>query len=135
MQMQTGAPIKDSIALFIWLPLQKSRISAPNFLRTLLLFSLVRILLIQRFTLKVSSVLQISKNCLGFEILRAVVKKNFIFWDITPCNPLKVNRCVGGKCRLHLQKACHLLQADFLLGLFFDPEEEATCCSETSVEF
>jgi hypothetical protein len=29
--------------------------------------------------------------------------KSCIFWDITPCNPLKVNRRFGGTCRLHLQ--------------------------------
>jgi hypothetical protein len=29
--------------------------------------------------------------------------KNSIFWDITPCIPLKFNRCFGGKYRLHLQ--------------------------------
>jgi hypothetical protein len=33
----------------------------------------------------------------GFQFLTAVV----IFWDITPCSPLRVNR--GGTCRLHLQ--------------------------------
>jgi hypothetical protein len=27
----------------------------------------------------------------GFEVLTAVVMKSSIFWDITPCNPLKVN--------------------------------------------
>jgi hypothetical protein len=26
-----------------------------------------------------------------------------VFWDITPCSPLKVSRCFGGTCRLHLQ--------------------------------
>jgi hypothetical protein len=29
--------------------------------------------------------------------------KSTIFWDITPCSPLKVNRRFGGTCRLHLQ--------------------------------
>jgi hypothetical protein len=29
--------------------------------------------------------------------------KSSIFWDITPCNPLKVSRHFGGTCRLHLQ--------------------------------
>jgi hypothetical protein len=29
--------------------------------------------------------------------------KNFIFWDITPCIPLKVNQPFGGTCRFHLQ--------------------------------
>jgi hypothetical protein len=27
----------------------------------------------------------------GFERLTAVVMKNTVFWDITPCSPLKVN--------------------------------------------
>jgi hypothetical protein len=31
--------------------------------------------------------------------------------------------------------ACHLLQACFLLGLFFDPEDEAACSSERLVDF
>jgi hypothetical protein len=26
-----------------------------------------------------------------------------IFWDTTPCNLLKANRCFGGTFRLHLQ--------------------------------
>jgi hypothetical protein len=30
--------------------------------------------------------------------------KSSIFLDITPCNPLKVNRRFGGTCRLHLQE-------------------------------
>jgi hypothetical protein len=38
-----------------------------------------------------------------FEVLRAVVIKSTIFWDITPCSPLKVNRCFGGTYRLLLQ--------------------------------
>jgi hypothetical protein len=29
--------------------------------------------------------------------------KNTIFWDITPCSPLKVNRRFGGTYRLNLQ--------------------------------
>jgi hypothetical protein len=32
-----------------------------------------------------------------------VDKNGTIFWDIAPCSPLKVNRCFGGKCCLHLQ--------------------------------
>jgi hypothetical protein len=38
-----------------------------------------------------------------FEVLKAVVMKNTIFRDITPCIPLKVNRRFGGTYRLHLQ--------------------------------
>jgi hypothetical protein len=29
--------------------------------------------------------------------------KNSVFWDITPCSPLKVNQCLDKTCRLHLQ--------------------------------
>jgi hypothetical protein len=35
--------------------------------------------------------------------LMAVVMKSFIFWDIAPCNPLKVNQCFGGIFYLYLQ--------------------------------
>jgi hypothetical protein len=42
-------------------------------------------------------------DCIGFEVLTAVVMKSSVFWDITPCSSLKVNRCFGGTCRLHLQ--------------------------------
>jgi hypothetical protein len=38
----------------------------------------------------------------GFEILAAVVMKNFISWDIERCVVrLNVNRRFGGICRLH----------------------------------
>jgi hypothetical protein len=40
---------------------------------------------------------------LWFEVLTAVIMKSTIFWDITPCSPLKVNRCLGGTCRLSFQ--------------------------------
>jgi hypothetical protein len=39
----------------------------------------------------------------GFEVLTAVVMKISIFWDITLCGPLKINRRFGGICRLQLQ--------------------------------
>jgi hypothetical protein len=37
------------------------------------------------------------------EVLTAVVISSTVFWDITPCNPLKVNGRFGGTYRLHLQ--------------------------------
>jgi hypothetical protein len=37
----------------------------------------------------------------GCQVLAAVVTKTLIFWDITPCSPLKVNQLFGGTCRLH----------------------------------
>jgi hypothetical protein len=41
---------------------------------------------------------KITKN-IGFEVLRAVIMNTSIFWDITPCSPLKVNRRFGGRQR------------------------------------
>jgi hypothetical protein len=34
---------------------------------------------------------RIKKLIVGFEVITAVVMKSSIFWDITPCNPLKFN--------------------------------------------
>jgi hypothetical protein len=42
-------------------------------------------------------------NSVGFQVLTAVVMKNTLFWNITPCSPLKANRRFGGTCRLSLQ--------------------------------
>jgi hypothetical protein len=39
----------------------------------------------------------------GFAVLTAVVMNSSIFWDITPCRLLKVNRHFRGTCHLHLQ--------------------------------
>jgi hypothetical protein len=41
----------------------------------------------------------------GFDVLTAVVMKSTIFWDITPCSLLSVNRRFGGTYSLHLQGA------------------------------
>jgi hypothetical protein len=51
----------------------------------------------------------------GFEVLTAVVMKSTIFWDITPCSPLTVNRSFGGTYRLHVQGRKNKL------NLFFRP--------------
>jgi ABC-type uncharacterized transport system ATPase subunit len=40
---------------------------------------------------------------LELEVLRAVVVKSTIFWDITPCNPFRVNRRFGEIYSLLLQ--------------------------------
>jgi hypothetical protein len=57
--------------------------------------------------------------------------KSSIFWDTTPCSPLKFNQRFGGTCRLDLQERrinrtrnqCHLVHDAFLLGSFFSPED------------
>jgi hypothetical protein len=38
-----------------------------------------------------------------FEVFTAVVMKSIVFWNMTPCSPLSVNRRFGGTYRLHLQ--------------------------------
>jgi hypothetical protein len=43
------------------------------------------------------------KSCVGLEVLTAVVMRSSLVWDITPCNPVKVNPRVEGTCRLYLQ--------------------------------
>jgi hypothetical protein len=66
---------------------------------------------------------------------QAIIMKSKIFWDITLCSPLKVNRRFGGTYRLHLQGRniswarnqeallATCFHVGFLLGLFFDPED------------
>jgi hypothetical protein len=66
----------------------------------------------------------------GFVVLTAVIMKSAIFWDITPCSPLKVNRRFRGTCRLHLQGRNRAVlaicfHAGFLLGLFFGSEDKS----------
>jgi hypothetical protein len=36
-------------------------------------------------------------------LIHVIIKTSTIFWDITPCSPLNVNRRFGGTYRLHLQ--------------------------------
>jgi hypothetical protein len=73
------------------------------------------------------------------EVLTAMVIKNSIFWDITPCSPFnqrmfRKNKSLpfsGSKNKSRKRPArsrqqadydCYLLLARFLLGLFFGPE-------------
>jgi hypothetical protein len=39
----------------------------------------------------------------GFPDVVTVVMKSYIFWDMTPCTPVKVNRRFGGIYHLHLE--------------------------------
>jgi hypothetical protein len=74
----------------------------------------------------------------GFKVLTAVVMESTIFWDITPCSPLKVNGRFGGTYHLYLQgrrireARNSVIAGDkqsfhdgFLLGLFFDSDDGA----------
>jgi hypothetical protein len=90
----------------------------------------------------------------GFEVLITVVMKSSVVWNITLCSPLKVSRCFGGTWRIHLQgrrigkarnqheagsKESPLLATCFMLvSCLTDSlmlKMEATCYSETSVDF
>jgi hypothetical protein len=77
-----------------------------------------------------------------FEELKCHILNSTIFWDITPCSPLSVNRRFRGTYRLYLQgrknklskKPASLLPAScwFLSQLIFSTlEMEAVCSSET----
>jgi hypothetical protein len=73
----------------------------------------------------------------GSEVLTVVVVKSSIFWDITPCSALKVNRRFGGICCPHFRgakisrarnqhensnsSACHLLSDWYLAALVLRP--------------
>jgi hypothetical protein len=52
-----------------------------------------------------------------------------VFWDVTPCSPLSVNRRFGGTYRLHLQDRKNKLSKHSAFKLvscwtyFFDPED------------
>lgn len=84
--------------------------------------------------------------CVGFEVVTTATMKNSLFYCITGCSSLKTNRHFGVTYRLRLQgrriinaryksSACYLLQAGLLFGLFLNLKIEATCSTETSVDF
>jgi hypothetical protein len=80
----------------------------------------------------------------GFEVLTAMFMKSCIFWDITQFSTLKVIGRFGGTCRYH-PHGRRISQARALFATFFTlvsfvaysstSQMEATCCSETSVDF
>jgi hypothetical protein len=62
--------------------------------------------------------------------------KNPIFWDITPYSPLKVNRRFGGTDYLHSQgRRISQASNQYEAGSKQSPKMEATCSSETLVDF
>jgi hypothetical protein len=54
--------------------------------------------------------------CVGFEVLTAVAVGSSVFWDTTPCSPVKIMSKPSKK------PACCLRYAGFLLILVFGPE-------------
>jgi hypothetical protein len=70
--------------------------------------------------------LLLQKGHVGSTAHSAVVTMS-VFWDITLCSPLKINRRFGLTCRLHFEdrrsRAFFIFHADFLLGILFDPED------------
>jgi hypothetical protein len=55
----------------------------------------------------------------GITLSRELKIKSSIFWDITPCSPLKLNQRFGGTCCLHL----HGRRISQETSLFFDPND------------
>jgi hypothetical protein len=55
----------------------------------------------------------------GYKGINRAMVKSSIFWDITPCSPLKINRRFGGTCHLHL--CFPLLLRWFLARLILRP--------------
>jgi hypothetical protein len=56
-----------------------------------------------------------------------LTSKIYVFWDLTPYSPSKMNRRFGGTW-IYVQgritsPACYLLEADFFLGIFLDAED------------
>jgi hypothetical protein len=70
---------------------------------------------------------------IGFEVLTAAVMKSTIFWDITPCSSLKVNRRFGATyASVFRAKELAELETSVKEGgkqssaeqsLYFDPED------------
>jgi hypothetical protein len=68
-----------------------------------------------------------------FEVLTAVVIRNTVPWNITPCSPVKVNRRFGGTYRVHLQGWISRARYYLLSGWYL--ARPIRYSSETSVAF
>jgi hypothetical protein len=87
---------------------------------------------------------EISHHNLRFNFLLMVVMKSHELWDVMLCSLLKVNRRFGGTCHHNIQGQRisqagnqRLLSATMVYCLAFSStlKMEATCSSETSVDF
>jgi hypothetical protein len=73
--------------------------------------------------------------CVGFEVLTTVIMKSAIFWDISPCSPLSVNRRFGGTYCLYLQgRKNKLSKKPAWKQVACDSEDGGDRFSETSVD-
>jgi hypothetical protein len=79
---------------------------------------------------------QITRTNVELEVLTVMVKKSTIFWDITPCSPLSVNRCFGRTYRLRPQCRKNKLskKGTWKQVTFPTLKMEAICSSATSVD-
>jgi hypothetical protein len=95
---------------------------------------------------KTSNIPLCKSDYMRFDVPTEVVMKSYIFWVITSCSLLKVNRRFWGTCHLHLRSLrisqarnrallTTCFHAGFLLGLYFEPQTEAKYSSETSTDF
>jgi hypothetical protein len=66
-------------------------------------------------------------HCAGLKLLTAVIMRSSV-WDITPCSPLKVNRCFGDICLP--PASLWFLRLAYIQIL----KMEAICSSEMSVD-
>jgi hypothetical protein len=74
-------------------------------------------------TSKINPTNKLSDVCLDLSrSLERKCNRSFVFWDITSCSPLSVNRRFGGTCRFHLALVT-CFNPGFLVGLFLDPED------------
>jgi hypothetical protein len=66
-----------------------------------------------------------------------MLQESCIFWDITPCSPLKFNLRFGGTYRFRRQGRRSLLLSFALVSslLYSWTFKEAACLSETSIDF
>jgi hypothetical protein len=91
--------------------------------------------------------IEFTRILLRSDTLTAVVMKSTIFWDITPCSPLKVGWRFGATYRLHSQgrisrakeqRESRWQASTFTLASYLGYSAlkmEAICYSETSADF
>jgi hypothetical protein len=64
-----------------------------------------------------------------------MVMKRYFFWDMILCSPLKVKGRRISQVRNQLVELTNCFDAGYLIGLFLDPNVEATRFSESWLTF